>query len=224
MSKGTIKAVFFLLFIVFAVYLMRYTDVREYLNPEVMQQWVHGFGPLAPLVFIALYGAGISLFLPATVFTGIGALLFGALWGFFFNIAGAMLGASVSFFIGRYLGRDFAASLIGDRLKKYDRKIAENGFATTLYLRLVFFPFTPLNFGMGLTAIDFKAFFFGTFLGIIAGGFAMTFFFATLAEVWKSGQWTTLLSWTSLLALVLFVGSFFIPALVKRIRPESLES
>lgn len=222
MNKGAIKAIVFLIFILLVLFLFRYTNLGEFFNPDVMRNWVNGFGSLAPLVFVVLYGLGISLFLPATLFTGLGALLFGTFWGFLFNITGAMLGASIGFFIGRYLGRDFAASLIGERLKKYDRKIAENGFATTLYLRLVFFPFTPLNFGMGLTAIDFKAFFAGTLFGIIAGGFAMTFFFATLAEVWKSGQWMNLLSWTSLLAVVLFVGSFFIPVLVRKIKPEGM--
>jgi hypothetical protein len=33
-------------------------------------------------------------------------------------------------------------------LKKYDDAIERNGFATVLYLRLVYFPFTPMNFGM----------------------------------------------------------------------------
>lgn len=220
-NKGLLKAAVFVGFILFVIYLFRYTSIGEFFNPDVLRNWVNGFGSLAPLVFIILYGIGISLFLPATLFTGLGALLFGTLWGFIFNIVGAMLGASLSFFIGRYLGRDFAASLIGDQLKKYDRKIAENGFATILYLRLVFFPFTPLNFGMGLTAINFRAYFFGTFFGIIAGGFALTFFFSTLVEVWNSGQWQMLLSWESLLAIVLFVGSFFIPFIVKKIKPEN---
>ena len=219
-DKRLLKAAMFIAFILFAIYLFRYTSVGEFFNPEVLRTWVNGFGSLAPMVFIILYGIGISLFLPATLFTGLGALLFGTLWGFVCNILGAMLGASLSFFIGRYLGRDFSASLIGDRLEKYDRKIAKNGFATTLYLRLVFFPFTPLNFGMGLTSINFRAYFFGTFFGIIAGGFAMTFFFATLVEVWSSGHWQMLLSWESLLAVFLFVGSFFIPYIVKKIKPE----
>jgi uncharacterized membrane protein YdjX (TVP38/TMEM64 family) len=73
-----------------------------------------------------------------------------------------MLGASGAFFIGRELGRDFAASLVGDRLKKYDEGIERNGFATVLYLRLVYFPFTPMNFGMGLTRVRFWDYFFGT--------------------------------------------------------------
>ncbi|MEJ2521224.1 MAG: VTT domain-containing protein, partial [Desulfuromonadales bacterium] len=68
---------------------------------------------------------------------------------------GAMLGASAAFVIGRTLGREFAASLVGDRLRKYDEAIERNGFATVLYLRLIYFPFTPMNFGMGLTRVRF---------------------------------------------------------------------
>ena len=215
-----LKARLLVIFAVGAVLLFHFTSLAEYLHPQALKGFIISTGPLAPLVFILAYGAGICLFLPATLFTGVGALLFGALWGFFYNITGAMLGASGAFIIGRYLGRDFAASLIGNRLLKYDNKIAENGFAVTLYLRLVFFPFTPMNFGMALTRVSFTQFFWGTLFGILAGGFVMTFFFATMAEVWKTGQWERLWGWRSLLSLVLFIGSFFIPKIVKHYKPE----
>jgi uncharacterized membrane protein YdjX (TVP38/TMEM64 family) len=87
-----------------------------------------------------------------------------------------MIGASIAFFIGRYLGRDFAASLIGGSLGKCDEAIERTGFAMVLYLRLVYFPFTPMNFGMGLTRVRFLDYFFGTALGIIVGTFIFTFF------------------------------------------------
>ncbi|MEW6595346.1 MAG: TVP38/TMEM64 family protein [Thermodesulfobacteriota bacterium] len=222
--KGAIKAVLFLLFLATAVWLFRATDLREWIAPERIEAFVRESGPWGPLVFVLVYAVGICLFLPATLFTGIGAVLFGTLYGFLYNEIGALIGASAAFFIGRYLGRDFAASLIGDRLKAYDDKIAANGFATTLYLRLIFFPFTPLNFGMGLTRVTFRDYFFGTFFGIIAGGFVLTFFFATLAEVWKSGDWTQLLGWKTLLSLALFVASFFIPKVVRKISPNALAS
>ena len=95
-----------------------------------------------------------------------------------------MLGATGAFLIGRYLGREFAASLIGDRLKKYDDAIERNGFATVLYLRLVYFPFTPMNFGMGLTKVKFRDYLWGTGFGILAGTFIFTFFIGTVKEVW----------------------------------------
>ena len=219
-SASKLKALLLVIFIITAVLLFRFTPLREYLHPQTLKDIFAGSGPLAPLLFILIYAIGVCLFLPATLFTGLGAMLFGVFWGFLYNITGAMLGASAAFFIGRYLGRDFAASLIGDRLAKYDKRIADNGFTVILYLRLLFFPYSPLNFGMALTQISFAQFFWGTFLGIFAGGFVMTFFFATITEVWSSGQWEKLWGWKSLLSLVLFIASFFIPKIVKHFKPE----
>jgi len=218
--SGVAKAAGFVLFLLAAVILFRYTPVSQWIAPQRLRELVEGFGVWSPLVFILIYAVGICFFLPATLFTGIGALLFGTMYGFIYNEIGALLGASAAFGIGRHLGRDFAASLVGDRLQKYDDKIAANGFATTLYLRLLFFPFTPLNFGMGLTRVTFRDYFFGTLFGIVAGGFVLTFFFATMAEVWASGDWGQLLGWKTLLSLALFGSSFMIPKLVKKLKPE----
>lgn len=209
-----------MLFMLTALTIYFLTPVGQYLDPQALRNLVSGKGATAPLIFILLYGFGITMFLPASFFTAIGALLFGLYWGLFYNFIGAMLGASMSFWIGRYLGRDFAASLIGDRLQAYDQKLEAKGFETTLYLRLIFFPFTPLNFGMGLTRVTFSQYFWGTFFGKIAGGIILTFFFATLAEVWRSGQWQGLLGWQSGLALALFLSSFFIPATARRLFPS----
>jgi uncharacterized membrane protein YdjX (TVP38/TMEM64 family) len=132
-----------------------------------------------------------------------------------------MLGASAAFVIGRTLGREFAASLVGDRLKKYDEAIERNGFATVLYLRLVYFPFTPLNFGMGLTRVRFWDYVAGTGLGIVVGTFIFTFFIGTLKEVWTSGDWGQLISFKVFFSLALFGFSFFIPKIIKKVRGEA---
>ena len=132
-----------------------------------------------------------------------------------------MIGSVGAFLIGRTLGREFAASLIGDRLKKYDEAIERNGFATVLYLRLVYFPFTPMNFGMGLTRIQFRDYLAGTGLGIIVGTFIFTFAIGTLKEVWASGDWGQLISFKIFFSIFLFVFSFFIPVLIKRFKGQA---
>jgi uncharacterized membrane protein YdjX (TVP38/TMEM64 family) len=142
------------------------------------------------------------------------------LWVWF----GAMLGSSAAFFIGRTLGREFAASLIGDKLKKYDDGIERNGFAAVLYLRLVYFPFTPMNFGMGLTKVRFWDYVSGTGLGIIVGTFILTFFIGTLKEVWASGNWGELISFKVFFSIALFAFSFFIPKIIKRIKVEAADT
>ena len=123
-------------------------------------------------------------------------------------------GACAAFFMGRYLGREFTASLIGEKLKRYDDAIEQNGFATVLYLRLVYFPFTPMNFGMGLTKVRFKDYFLGTGLGIFVGTFILIFFISTLKEIWVSGNWENLFSLNVLFSLCLFIFSLFIPTII----------
>jgi uncharacterized membrane protein YdjX (TVP38/TMEM64 family) len=215
---AVIKAAFLAAFVVAAVVAVRFTPAGEYLAPEKLAALLRPAGFWAPLAYVAFYAAGVCLFLPGTVLTALGAAIFGPYLGFACVWVGAMIGASLAFFIGRYLGRDFAASLIGDRLKKYDDAVERKGFATVLYLRLVYFPFTPMNFGMGLTKVRFADYFAGTALGILVGTFLFTFFVGTVKEVWASGRWEELISWKVALSLALFVFSLFIPKIVQKVR------
>ncbi|MCE5242657.1 MAG: TVP38/TMEM64 family protein [Syntrophobacteraceae bacterium] len=219
-SRGSAAARAFALglFIVAAIVVVRFSPVREYLTADHLGRVLDAAGLWAPLAFVFIYAAGVCLFVPGVLLTSLGAGVFGPFRGFLWVMAGAMLGASLSFYIGRTLGRDFAASLIGDRLRKYDDAIERNGFATVLYLRLVYFPFTALNFGMGLTRVRFLDYFWGTLLGIVVGTFIITYFVGTLRDAWLAGDWARLLAWQPLAVLALFVFSFFIPRIVEKVR------
>lgn len=219
-KRPFIKGIFLLTFIAAAVAAVRFTPILSYLTPEELGRLLEVSGIWGPAVFILVYAAGVCLFIPGTLLTTLGGALFGAWQGFLYVWIGAMLGASAAFWIGRTLGRDLAASLVGDRLGKYDEAIERNGFATVLYLRLVYFPFTPMNFGMGLTRVRFWDYFFGTALGIVVGVFIFTFFVGTVRDVWRSGDWGGLLSGKVLFSVALFVFSFFIPGIIKRIKGE----
>ena len=219
-KKALVKALILVAFIVGAILTVRLTPIKQYLTPEMLGQYLDMSGFWGPIMFIVIYAVGICLFLPGTLLTALGAAIFGAYWGFVWVWIGAMIGASVSFVIGRTLGREFAASLIGDKLKKYDDAIERNGFATVLYLRLIYFPFTAMNFGMGLTKVRFGDYVAGTGLGIIVGTFIFTFFIGTLKEVWSSGNWGELISFKVFFSVGLFICSFFIPKVIKKIKKE----
>ena len=220
-GKGPLlKALVLLAFIIGAIVVVRFTPVKGYLTREALGQVLESAGYWAPLLFILVYIVGVCLFVPGTLLTTLGAAIFGAYWGFLYVWVGAMIGASAAFWIGRTLGREFAASLIGDKLKKYDEAIERNGFATVLYLRLIYFPFTPMNFGMGLTRVRFRDYVFGTGLGIIVGTFIFTFFVGTVRDVWASGNWGGLLSFKVIFSVGLFVFSFFIPKIIKKLKGE----
>jgi uncharacterized membrane protein YdjX (TVP38/TMEM64 family) len=214
------KALLFVAFIVMAIYIVRFTPVKGLLAREALGHLLESAGLWAPLIFMLVYAIGVCLFVPGTLLTALGAAIFGPYRGFLYVWVGAMAGASAAFWVGRTLGREFAASLVGDRLRKYDDAIERNGFATVLYLRLAYFPFTPMNFGMGLTKVRFWDYFFGTGSGIIVGTFIFTFFIGSIKEVWTGGDWRQLLSFKVFFSVVLFVFSLFIPRIVNKLKQE----
>jgi len=206
--------------ITFAVLVFLFTPARSYITSNALDYFLEVSGIWAPLLFILFYATCVCVFVPASIPTLLGATIFGTHWGFLYGWVGAIAGASSAFFIGRFLGRGFAASLIGDRLRKYDGAIERNGFAIVLYLRLINFPFTLLNFGICLTRVRFRDFFWGTVIGVIISIYILTFLGGGLKEVWNSGNWETLLSSKVFFAVVLFIFSLLIPKIIKTIRYE----
>ncbi len=217
-GKALLKALVLAVFIIAAIVVVRSTAARTHLTPGVLGGFLDAAGFWGPLVFILVYTAGACLFVPGILLTGLGAAIFGPYRGFVYVWIGAMMGASAAFFIGRTLGREFAASLIGGRFRKYDDAIERNGFATVLYLRLVYFPFTLMNFGMGLTKVHFWDYFFGTGIGIIVETFVLTYSMGAVKEIWSAGDWTRLFSLKVVFSVCLFIFSFFIPKIAKRIK------
>ncbi len=108
------------MFTMAAIFLVRFSSAKEYFTADYLELFLASAGIWAPLMFVFIYAGGVCIFLPGTLLTAMGAAVFGPYWGFAYVWLGAMLGSSMAFFIGRYLGRDFAATLIGDRLKRYD--------------------------------------------------------------------------------------------------------
>ncbi len=213
-----IKALTFLTCLIAFICLVRFIPVKDYLSAETQGNFLESWGFWAPTVFVFLYALSLCLFVPGSFLPVLGAAIFGAYWGFLYAWLGAMTAAGSSFFIGRTLGRDFVASLMGNRLRKYDEAIRRKGFATVLYLRLIYFPFALLNYGMGLTRIKFRDYFFGTGLGIVAGLFVLTFFGGVLKDAWTSGNWEALKSSRAFLSLALFLLSFSIPLFIRKIK------
>lgn len=219
-TGAAIKAAILALFIATSIFVVRYTPVGAYLSPEKLGAYMEITASWAPLVFILAYTVGVCLFVPATVFITLGVILFGVFWGFVYSWLGSLVGCTASFYMARYLGRDFAARLVGNRLKKYDEAIESCGFSTVLYLRLACLPFTPLNFAMGLTKVRFQDFFWGTALGIFVVTLAITLLVGAIKDLWAGGLWDPSITWKVLLVVCLFAFSFFVPKMIKRFQRQ----
>ncbi len=140
------------------------------LSVEGIRATVDGVGPLAPLAYVLLYTVAAVLLLPGTPFTVTAGVVFGPALGLVVALAGATMGATGSFLVGRAVGRDAVAELAGDRVQRIDQALARRGFVAVLIVRLIpLFPFNVLNLVCGVTALRLRDYVLGTAIGIVPG-------------------------------------------------------
>jgi uncharacterized membrane protein YdjX (TVP38/TMEM64 family) len=216
----------FLLLAAGAAYLLYHTPVGEMFRSHEgrkalvgnLDTLVHAAGPMGPVLFIFVYALGV-LFLPATPFTIAGAVIFGKFHGMMYNLMADTLGATISFYLGRYFLHGVARGFLETRMPWLDRKAAEEGFSVIFYLRIFWFPFIVLNYAAGATRIRFRDYLLGTVLGLLPPVFLFTYFVGAMKEVLATYRRPADLLTTDLLFPVgLLVVSFFLPTLLKRLR------
>lgn len=134
-------------------------------------KWIDGLGPLAAIVFIAIYMVATVFFFPASILTLGAGVVFGVVLGSLYVFIAASIGASLAFLVGRYVARGWVEQKIqgNQRFKAIDKAVAEEGVKIVLLTRLSpIFPFNLLNYAYGLTKVSFKDYVLGT-LGILPG-------------------------------------------------------
>jgi len=175
-----LKLVVLVGFLAAAVYYFRFTEQGRGITPEYVLDSIESHGPVtARLIYVAVYIAGTVAFLPGTVLSFAGAVLFGAYEGTLYTWIGATIGATLAYLMARLLGRDFVEQLFGGGFAAFDQRVREHGFGGLLIIRLLpFFPFNAGNFGCGLTGIRLRDYVLATAIGIVPGTFVYQFLFA----------------------------------------------
>jgi uncharacterized membrane protein YdjX (TVP38/TMEM64 family) len=121
--------------------------------------WVEGLGAWGPIAYIALYVLATVLVVPGALVTLAGGAIFGLAEGTAWVFVGAVIGSGLAFLIGRYLARDAVATRISrfERFAAVDRAVGRDGLRMVFLLRLSpIFPFSLLNYALGLTAVRFR--------------------------------------------------------------------
>lgn len=166
-----------------------------------MQIFISSYGIWAGLVFVVLYAIRPLIFFPSSVLTPLAAVLFGSMLGWVYAFVGALLSATVAFFMARYFGRHFVQESQNVFIQKYDAKLKQNAFETILTLRLIpLFPFDFVNYVCGLSAVPYRTYIIATLIGILPGLTAYIFLGGALMNPW-------LLVPTVALFAILIVGS-----------------
>jgi uncharacterized membrane protein YdjX (TVP38/TMEM64 family) len=118
--------------------------------------WVESLGPWGPLVFIVGYAAAVVAFVPGSLLTLAAGAIFGVAWGVVWVFAAALVGSTAAFLVARYVARDAVARRLAanPRFAAIDKAVGREGRKIVFLLRLSpLFPFTLLNYALGLTTV-----------------------------------------------------------------------
>lgn len=178
------------------IFLGYYFNLSQYINLSTIKEnennlriFIANNYILSILIHIGIYIVNTSLSLPfSTILTLTGGFLFG-LWGVFFNLIGATLGAIVIFFLSRYLFGNFIQNKYEKQLKLLNENIEKDGISYMLFTRLFpIFPFFVVNALSGVTKIKPFTFFWTTLIGIMPGTFVYTYLGTALSEINNIGD------------------------------------
>lgn len=195
---------------------------RDALNAEQLEQWLEDAGAAAPVLFMLIYIIGTVFFLPGSVLTLLGGALFGPVWGTFYNLTGATIGAMLSFLAARYLASDWVANKTGGRMKQLITGVENEGWRFVAFTRLVpLFPFNLLNYALGLTKIPFTHYSVASYICMLPGAIAYTYLGYAGKEAIAGGED---MIQKIMLAIALLAVVSFLPRLVGKLRSKPMIS
>ena len=181
-----IKILFLLIFVSALCYGIWAFQSGNFMTVAELRGWITGYGMLAPLVFIAMYGLLVTFGFPAVICSTVGGLVFGRFYGTALNLFGASMGASGAFWIARLIGRDFIVKKFAG-VKWFDsfsQGIEKDGIYYMFFVRLLpVFPFNGINYASGVTNIKYRHFLLATMICMLPYDFALT---NTVVEVGES--------------------------------------
>ena len=189
---------------------------REAFAPEAVTAWMVRLGPWGPLVFVGLYWLAPALLLPGSVLTLAGGALFGPLLGALLSLIGATGGATVAFLIARYLAADWVEARVAGRLRELRAGVEREGWRFVAFVRLVpVFPFTLLNYALGLTRLSVCTFGLTSLVTMAPGALAYAYLGYAARETLGGGP---ALVRKAFLALTLLAAVALLPTLIRHWR------
>jgi uncharacterized membrane protein YdjX (TVP38/TMEM64 family) len=158
-----------LLVIIGAAAALYFTPARHYMTREHIREgvdYMRGL-PYGPAVLIFSYAIGCIFAVPASLFIIAAGVVWGWKFGTLYAMCGGLLGATVSYLLGRFVGEGMLQKF-GRTGRMVERQVASAGFKTMLIVRLIPGPpFAVWNYGAGVAGVKFSDYFFGTLLGTL---------------------------------------------------------
>lgn len=234
-SKGFATAARIILFMVLlallavALYVIFWTPTGQRLREDPhkvgaeFHHWVREHRVIAPLIFLGLYLIVAVCLLPVWWLQILAGYGFGLWWGIVYSLAGATLGAGLTYLISKTLLSEWVHTKFEARhakLREIDEKMGHNGLLIVMACRLMhFLPFGVANYLFGLSLITLADVVLGTLLGNAP---IIIFYVCSGAGLypWKNPMIMTSLAGLNVLLLVPVILRYVKPQWFKKIGVE----
>ena len=133
-----------------------------------LQRWVRGQGATGYVVYAVVYAVCVVFLVPASVMTIGAGVIFGVIPGTLVVICGGTVGATIAFLLARGVLRPRVERWVArdPRYQAVDRAVAREGTKIVFLIRLsVLFPFTWVNYVLGLTGVRTGTYVMATLIG-----------------------------------------------------------
>jgi len=175
------RAIGLVLIVATGFVLFRWTSVGEYLTEDKLVGLLTSVREIwwAPIALIGLYAVLAPLGVSMVPLMVAGAV-FGPLAGSITNTTGLVLGAIVSFWLARGLGRSFVLQMTGQRVRRAERLADRHGFWPLVQTRFLPLPFPVVNFGAALAGVSPSRFLAASVIGLVPSTVVHTFFISNI--------------------------------------------
>ncbi len=176
-------------------------DLHQYLDfsyvklrQALITDYFHTYPVKTVLIFFLAYFAVAGLSLPgAGVLSVLAGAIFGLPVGAVTVLLAATAGATVAFWLSRYIFHDFVQNRFGNKLRAVNTGIERDGAFYLFTLRLIpIFPFFVINLVMGLTPMRTAVFSSVSLLGMLPGSIIFVNVGTQLADLESLGGILTL--------------------------------
>jgi phospholipase D1/2 len=175
-----VVAVTLLLFLIGALAsAWRWGPLGDWISPSRLQALALAIehAPGTPVWVMLAYIVASLTAVPITLVVVSTAFVFGPWVAVGYALAGSVIGAAVTFWLGRLIGRHTVRRLAGSRLNELSRRLGRGSVPAVLVFRLVpVAPFTIVNLVAGASHLRQRDFLLGTTLGMAPGVIAVSIF------------------------------------------------
>jgi len=171
LSKKNMITTAFILILGTVFYFSKLSGMFDNPTTEGLKEYIASFGVFGPVVYMTMF----SVIPAGSVIAFAGGMAFGMYLGTLYTIIGAVIGATVAFYISKLLGRGMVEKIVKGKMLKIEDGIEKGGFLLIFILRLIpIIPFNVISYGAGLTRIKFIDYMLATMFGIIPGVLVFT--------------------------------------------------